>query len=42
MESEDSGATSIKQNNIISKKTPVISLSLKINVDFLHVTPALD
>lgn len=25
MESEDSGATSIKQNNIISKKTPVIS-----------------
>ena len=24
MESEDSGATSIKQANIISKKTPVI------------------
>jgi hypothetical protein len=28
MESEDSGATSIKQTNIISKKTPVIPLKL--------------
>jgi len=38
MESEDSGAT-IKQTNIISKKTPVIFYPYYYFLDFLYVTP---
>ena len=38
MESEDNGAT-IKQTNIISKKTPVISHRYYYFLDFLYVAP---